>query len=192
MTSPEARREPVTTAAGDAPRDPWLVAKLGLMVIAMFGFGFALVPLYDVLCDVTGIGGRTNTEAAVVVEAPDVNRVVTIEFTGTVNESAPWQFRPVNPKIEVHPGKLYTVQFVAENMTDRDLIGQAVPSVAPGHAARFLQKTECFCFEQQNFEARERREMPVRFIIDPELPAHLDTLTLSYTFFDTTRLAASD
>jgi cytochrome c oxidase assembly protein subunit 11 len=173
--------------------DRFLPAKLLVMVVAMFGFGYVLVPIYDVFCDITGLGGRTADQAAVqVTEAPDVDRTITLELTGSVNQYAPWRFRPVTTKIEVHPGKLYRADFIAENLTDRELTGQAVPSVAPGYAARYLRKTECFCFEQQRFAPGETLEMPVRFIIDPALPAHVDTLTLSYTFFDVTTMAAVD
>lgn len=177
---------------GEQPPDRFLALKLTLMVGAMFGFGYVLVPIYDVFCDITGLGGRTADQAVQVIEAPDVDRTITLELTGSVNEYAPWRFRPVTTKLEVHPGKLYRADFIAENLTDRELTGQAVPSVAPGSAAKYLRKTECFCFEQQRFAPGETLEMPVRFIIDPALPAHVDTLTLSYTFFDVTTMASVD
>jgi cytochrome c oxidase assembly protein subunit 11 len=177
---------------GEGQADRFLALKLTLMVGAMFGFGYVLVPIYDVFCDITGLGGRTGDQAVQVTEAPDVDRTITLELTGSVNQYAPWRFRPVTAKLEVHPGKLYRADFIAENLTDRELTGQAVPSVAPGYAAKYLRKTECFCFEQQRFAPGETLEMPVRFIIDPALPAHVDTLTLSYTFFDVTTMAAVD
>ena len=170
-----------------------LTARLILMAVAMFGFGFALVPLYDVFCAITGIGGKLdNQPAAVVREAPDLDRLVTIEFVTTVNQYAPWQFRPAVARMQVHPGRLYDTTFYAENQTDRELTGQALPSIAPGVASKYFQKTECFCFTAQHFEAREGRDMPVRFIVDPALPRYIDTLTLAYTFFATDRLAATD
>ncbi|MEM9384240.1 MAG: cytochrome c oxidase assembly protein [Pseudomonadota bacterium] len=168
-----------------------LTAKLALMVVSMFAFGYLLVPIYSVFCDITGLGGKTGDRAEQVVEAPDLNRVITLEFVASVNQSAPWRFKPVKAKIQVHPGKLYTADFIAENLTGVERIGQAVPSVSPGHAARYLRKTECFCFEQQEFQAGEELVMPVRFIIDPALPDYVDTLSLSYTFFDVTRVASS-
>ena len=168
-----------------------LPAKLGVMVLTMFAFGYLLVPIYDVFCEVTGLGGRTGDEAVQVTEAPDLDREVTLEFVTTVNEGAPWRFKPVKAKIKVHPGKLYSADFIAQNLTDRALIGQAVPSVSPGLAAKYLRKTECFCFERQAFEAGEELVMPVRFIIDPALPSYVHTLSLSYTFFDVTRMAST-
>ncbi len=167
-----------------------LTAQLVVLVIGMFGFGFALVPLYDVFCDITGLNGKTDSQAAVVAEAPDTDRTVTVEFIGNVNESAPWSFRPAVARMEVHPGKLYDTTFFAENLTDEVLVGQAVPSVAPGQAARHFQKTECFCFTRQEFAAGEGRDMPVRFIVAPELPGYVETVTLSYTFFATEQVAA--
>lgn len=160
-----------------------LVGKLLLMAGGMFAFGFALVPLYDVFCEVTGFGGRTNTEAAVVTERPDESRTVTVEFVATLGGFAPWDFEPMVTRMEVHPGRLYQMNYVARNRTSGELTGHAVPSVAPGSAARHFQKTECFCFTPQAFQPDEEREMPVVFIIDPDLPRHVDRVTLSYTFF---------
>lgn len=188
------REQPGTddTDAGNPPSDPVLTHKLLLLTGIMFVFGFALVPLYDVFCDITGLGGRTDgTAAAAVVEAPDLTREITLEFTGTVNQSAPWRFTPVQAKMKVHPGKLYTARYTAQNLTGIAMVGQAVPSVAPGLAAKHLRKTDCFCFEQQQFDAHEQRELEVRFIVDTALPAHIDTLTLSYTFFDQRNMAAN-
>lgn len=162
------------------------------MACAMFAFGFLLVPIYDVFCRITGIGGKVETTKAV-VSAADItaeDRLITVEFVGNVNEYAPWEFRPAIASMEVHPGRLYDATFIARNLTDRNLVGQAVPSVAPGQANRYFQKTECFCFTEQRFEAGEGRDMPVVFFIDPELPDHLETVTLSYTFFAQDRVAA--
>jgi cytochrome c oxidase assembly protein subunit 11 len=167
-----------------------LVLALSGLVVGMFGFGYLLVPLYDVFCEITGLNGKTAAAAAVVTEAPDESRLVTIEFTGSLNQGAPWEFHPVASSMEVHPGKAYVANFYARSRVDRAATGHAVPSVAPGVAAKYLLKTECFCFEEQVFGPREEKEMPVRFVIDPDLPAHVDTLTLSYTFFE--KLAASN
>lgn len=170
-----------------------LTARLVLMAVGMFAFGFALVPLYDVFCDITGIGGRTNTTAADVegMQAEDTDRELRIEFVTTVNQYAPWEFESELDEMVVHPGGMYEAVFVARNLTDRAMVAQAVPSVAPSQAARHFKKLECFCFSAQEFEPRETKRMPVRFIVDPALPDYIDTITLSYTFFDSTRLSAN-
>lgn len=163
-----------------------LITQLVVITVAMFGFGFLLVPLYDVFCEVTGFGGKTNkqaTEASVQFEA-DTTRTVTVQFLSTVNKQGEWEFAPVQRSIQVHPGQLVTVSYVAENLRDAPAVGQAVPSVAPVAAAKYFQKTECFCFSRQDFLANERRDMPVTFIVDPELPRDVSTITLGYTFFD--------
>lgn len=166
-----------------------LALRLVLLTAAMFAFGFLLVPLYDVFCEITGFGGRTNDTAAVVEENVDQSRDIRLEFVTTVNEYAPWEFGPVVDNMTVHPGGLYEARFVARNLTGREKIAQAVPSVAPAQAAKYFKKLDCFCFENQGFAANEEREMFVRFIIDSELPDYVDTITLSYTFFDTARLS---
>lgn len=157
--------------------------QLLAMTVAMFGFGFLLVPLYDAFCEITGLGGRTNTEALTLAETPDEDRLITVEFVATVNEYGPWEFEPTVTKMRVHPGKLYDTTFFAKNLLPRSAVGQAVPSVSPPIAARHFKKTECFCFTDQPFDAGEAKDMPVRFLVDTELPAHIDTVTLSYTFF---------
>jgi cytochrome c oxidase assembly protein subunit 11 len=154
----------------------------------MFGFGYALVPIYDVFCDITGLNGKTASEAVVEeVYEVDLNREITIEFITSLPRSTPtMEFRAEKNKIKVHPGQYYTVNFYAENKTDKKMISRAVPSVTPGLAAEYLKKTECFCFTEQTFEPNEVKLMPVRFVIDPELPARYKTITLAYTFFDNT------
>ena len=168
---------------GKASRTPF---KLALFVIAMFGFGFALVPLYNVFCDITGLNGKTRVadEAAVMAYEVDTSRQITVEFMTSLNQGLRWEFEPEVPKMKVHPGKVYTVQFFARNLMGEDVVGQAIPSVAPNVASRYFNKTECFCFTQQLFHAGEGRDMPVSFVIDPRLPADVTTVTLSYTFFD--------
>lgn len=167
-----------------------LAARLVLLAAAMFGFGFLLVPLYDVFCEITGFGGRTNQTAALVEEAPVTSRVVALEFVTTVNQHAPWEFRAAQPGMTVHPGQLYEATFIATNLTDRHMVTQAVPSVAPQLAAQHFRKLEYFCFTAQEFAPHEELEMPVRFIVDADLPEYIDTITLSYTFFDTARMSA--
>lgn len=169
-----------------------LIGRLLLMAGGMFVFGFALVPLYDAFCEVTGLGGRTNTQAAVVTERPDESRTVTVEFVASLGGFAPWDFEPSVTSMQVHPGKLYQTHYVARNRSSGRLMGHAVPSVAPGSAARHFQKTECFCFTPQEFMPEEERDMPVVFIIDPELPGHVDRVTLSYTFFAGQTVAGLD
>jgi len=149
----------------------------------MFAFGFALIPLYDVFCAVTGFGGKTANAAQAVVAAPDLNRTVRVEFVGSVARGSPWQFEPDVSHMEVHPGQLYEAQFRARNLRDTELVGQAVPSIAPGTAAKFFNKTECFCFTSQLFRPLEERELKVAFMIAPQLPDDVDTLSLSYTYF---------
>jgi len=166
-----------------------LAGRLLLFAVGMFAFGYALVPLYDVFCEITGFGGRTNAAPVVVAEAVDSNRSIRLEFVTTVNEYAPWEFRSAVAGMTVHPGGLYEATFVATNLTDRPMTAQAVPSVAPARAGKYFKKLDCFCFTPQEFAAHETRELPVRFIIDSGLPEYVDTITLSYTFFDTARLS---
>lgn len=162
-----------------------LVTRLAIMAACMFGFGFLMVPLYSVLCEITGFGGRTNDTVAVIPAGMqvDTGRTITVEFVAVRNEQAPWEFRPTVSSIQIHPGKLYDTSFFARNLTDHELVGQAIPSVAPGTAAKYFHKTECFCFTSQKFLAREGRDMGVQFMVDPELPEYVDRITLSYTFF---------
>jgi len=169
-----------------------LVGRLLILAVAMFGFGFALVPLYDVFCEITGFGGRTNTEAVAVTEAPDISREIRIEFMTTVNSYAPFEFAADADSMTVHPGKMYFATFTAKNLTESDKIAMAVPSVAPVAAAEHFVKIECFCFNSQEFAANEERAMPLQFIVDPDLPEYVDTITLQYTFFDTASVASSN
>lgn len=164
-----------------------LVRKLVVVVLLMFGFGYALVPLYDVFCDITGINGKTDEVAATETTYQiDKNREVTVEFVTSLNESAPMIFKSEMKKLKVHPGQYYTVNFYAENLTDKDMVARAIPSVTPGPAAEYFKKTECFCFSEQKFKAKEGKTMPVRFVVNPELPDRYKTITLAYTFFDNT------
>ncbi|TWX58574.1 cytochrome c oxidase assembly protein [Colwellia hornerae] len=165
-----------------------VIKKLVLIVFGMFGFGFALVPLYDVFCDITGLNGKTSTTAAAVynVEQIDTKRIVTVQFISRTAQGIPWQFEPMVREIKVHPGEMKLVKFYAKNESTRDIIGQAVPSVSPGLAAAYFQKIECFCFTQQPLKANEEVEMALQFYVDPELPEDISTLTLSYTLYDVT------
>jgi cytochrome c oxidase assembly protein subunit 11 len=169
-----------------------LIIKLVVLVIGMFGFGFALVPLYSVVCKVTGLNGKTQNidDAAAQAMAVDTSRWVTVEFTTTVNEGMPWEFRPQINKMRVHPGEVATATFYARNLTDAPMVGQAVPSLSPRVAAQYFKKIECFCFTRQTLNPKEAKEMPLRYVVEPDLPREVKTITLAYTFFDTDTQAA--
>lgn len=170
-----------------------LSLRLLVWVCASFAFGFlVLPPMYEVFCEITGFGGRTNSEAAVAAEAPDDSRTVRVEFVTQTNEYAPWEFSADVPSMEIHPGRLYYATFTAKNLTGEDKVAQAVPSVAPIAASEHFRKIECFCFTSQAFAGNEERELPLSFIVDPDLPEYVDTITLQYTMFDTVRLSAKD
>jgi len=164
-----------------------LVSKLLLVALLMFGFGYALVPLYEVFCEVTGINGKTsNTPATLLVDGVDTSRVVTIEFLAKPNKDMPWIFKPEVRRMTVHPGEVYVMNYLAENPTAQMIVGQAVPSVSPGQAALYLHKIECFCFTQQQLAGGKNMLMPVQFYVDPALPAQFSTITLNYTLYDVT------
>jgi cytochrome c oxidase assembly protein subunit 11 len=163
--------------------DRFLVLKVAALGVAMFGFGFALVPLYDVFCAVTGFGGKTASAAVAVVEQPDPNRTVRVEFLASVARGTPFALEPEVSHLDVHPGQLYETHFRARNLTGSPLTAQAVPSVAPGPAARYFNKAECFCFTTQQFEPHQALDLKLQFMVATELPQHVDTLSLSYTYF---------
>ncbi|BDX04555.1 cytochrome c oxidase assembly protein [Planctobacterium marinum] len=164
-----------------------VIIKLVAVVFGMFGFGFALVPLYDVFCAVTGINGKTSNEAAVYQNIEvDESRLVTVEFITRTNTGMPWEFETKTRRVEVHPGAMHQVDFYAHNPSQRDIVGQAVPSVSPGPAAIYLNKTECFCFEQQPLKAGAETTMPMRFYVDPALPDNITFFTVQYTLYDVT------
>ena len=162
-----------------------VVSKLLFVVVGMFAFGFALVPIYEVFCDITGLNGKTADEAIVLTEGAhiDTSREVTVEFIASLNANMPWEFEPVTKAVKVHPGQSMQVDYIARNTAGHAIIGNAVPSVSPGQAAAYFLKTECFCFTEQKLESAEEKTMPVIFVVDPELPEDVNTLTLSYTFF---------
>lgn len=161
------------------------VIKLFVFAIAMFGFGYVMVPIYDVLCDITGLNGKTGeiSQSEAETNRVDVDRLVTVEFDTNVNPALPWKFKVAEYKMKIHPGEIAEAVFIVENKSDRSVIGQAVPSVAPAQASLFFNKTECFCFIKQVLGPRERKEMIVRFVVDSKLPEKITTMTLSYTFF---------
>jgi cytochrome c oxidase assembly protein subunit 11 len=163
------------------------VRKLLLIAVGMFGFGFAMVPLYDLVCEVTGLNGKTGDQyISDGAEVVDEDRLVTIQFLANNNANMPWEFRPAVRSMKVNPGKMSYAEFYVKNVTGETMVAQAVPSVTPFHAAEYMHKTECFCFEQQQLAEGEDLDMPLRFIIDSNLPKDVKTLTLSYTLFDIT------
>lgn len=168
-----------------ASRNRRMVGRLGLVVIAMFGFGFALVPLYDVFCDITGLNGKTGRIEAeeALSQVVDTEREVTVEFVVSVNSDLPWEIKPLVRRVKVHPGEVTETKYAARNTASGTVIGQAVPSLVPGVASKYFNKTECFCFTQQALEGGEYKEMPLRFVVDPDLPEEVTSVALSYTFF---------
>jgi cytochrome c oxidase assembly protein subunit 11 len=161
-----------------------MLGKLVVATLAMFGFGFALVPFYYKICEVTGINAG-DEQALVRNTQVDLSRSVTIEFDANVNEALPWRFRPEVRTMTVHPGQLVQVEYVVTNTGAHPVVGQAIPSYGPARAAAFFKKIECFCFTPQTLAAGETRRMPVMFVLDPDVERELHTVTLSYTFFET-------
>lgn len=169
-----------------------LTLRLLLVVALAFAFAFALVPLYNVLCEATGLNGKTAGGFAQGglgrSTAPrsriDTSRVVTVEFTGTVMPGLPWDMRPLTTRIDLHPGELRQAKFLVRNTSGQTIVGQAVPSVSPGQAAQHFEKIDCFCFAQQRLGPGEARELPLTFIIKPEIDPGIRTVTLSYAFFN--------
>ncbi|HSH73959.1 MAG TPA: cytochrome c oxidase assembly protein [Methylophilaceae bacterium] len=162
--------------------------RLGLKLLWIVGaallFAYALVPLYDVLCTVTGLNGKTNNTADLTTTKVDSSRWVTVDFTSTVMPGLGWNFHPKQSSIKVRPGQIETVLFEAKNNTNAVVTGQAVPSVSPGAASLYLKKIECFCFQRQELQAGQAKEMPLRFYVSPDLPKDIQAITLSYAFYN--------
>ncbi|MEB4593567.1 cytochrome c oxidase assembly protein [Candidatus Thiothrix sp. Deng01] len=163
--------------------------KLSAIPVLMFGFGFLLVPFYSVFCRVTGLNGKTGniSAAAANLLQEDTSRLVKIQFVASVNQNGPWDFHPVQTSMLVHPGKPYSTRYYARNRLEQAMVSQSVPSIAPIQATQYFKKAECFCFTQQAFRAGEAREMPVTFVVNPELHRDVDTIILSYTLFSVSR-----
>lgn len=173
------------TRADIAADNAKTVKKLVFVVIAMLGFSFALVPLYDVFCDLTGLNGKTSDQAAVYESVEiDTSRTIKVEFITRTHSGMPWEFTAQTAEIRVHPGEMNEVAFYVRNPTDRDIIAQAIPSVSPGTAALYVNKTECFCFKHQPLLAGEEALMPMKFYVDPQLPKDITVFTLQYTLYD--------
>lgn len=178
--------------AGDAGLDTagkrlnaQMLGKLLVVAVMMFGFGYALVPVYQLICEITGVNLLTPKD--VTVEAPvnsqvDKSRTITVEFDA--NSQGPWRFRPTVSSMTVHPGEMAQVVYEVVNTQPRSIDGQAIPSYAPQQSGQHFKKVECFCFRQQTLTANEAKQMPVVFYIDPALPRDVKTITLSYTFFE--------
>ena len=173
-----------------------LLVKLLVVIALSFAFGFALVPLYDALCLVTGLNGKTASVAAIgvgglskPVAAPpsriDRSRIVSVEFTGTVMPGLPWDMKPLTSRLDLHPGELHQAMFRVSNRSDQTIVGQAIPSVTPGLAAQHFEKLDCFCFAQQTLAPGETKDLPLTFIVKPEIDQDIRTITLAYAFFNT-------
>jgi len=171
-------------------KENWkMMGKLGVITLGMFAFGYALVPIYRAICEVTGInilalGEQRNNLAAGKAENTqvDTSRTITVEFD--VNVRGPWHFKPEKRSVQVHPGQLTTVLYEFQNIQNRTMAAQAIPSYAPRQATAHFNKLECFCFNQYTLAPGEKKEWPVAFVIDPKLPKDVTTITLSYTFFE--------
>ena len=166
-----------------------LVAKLLLVVVGMFGFVFALVPLYYVICDLTGLNGNTSnlSENAVRTSAEVIDdRLITVQFMVQKNADMSWDFSPVLSQVKVHPGEIKVINYQARNNSNNEMVAQAIPSISPNAAAQYMHKLECFCFEQQILGAGEEALLSLRFFIDTEIPEGINKLTLYYALFDIT------
>lgn len=164
--------------------------RLVAISLAMFAFGFALVPLYDVFCDITGLNGKVDLRKSEQTVLVDVEREVTVQLITVANATMPWRFEALQKQVSFHPGEDVKAVFQVENLTGMKMVGQAIPSVSPAEGARYLHKVQCFCFERQTLEANEVRDMVVFFTVDPELPKSIRKLSLSYTLFDMTSVDA--
>jgi cytochrome c oxidase assembly protein subunit 11 len=164
-----------------------LCLKLGALGFAMFAFAvWIMPPIYDVFCEVTGLNGKTGGRYEARVAGVDNERLITVQFLATNNEGMPWSFAPEVQSVRVHPGEQTVIHYRAHNPTGKDMVGQAIPSLVPFKATSYFHKTECFCFEQQLLKAGESADLPMYFIVDPDLPSQVHTITLSYALFDVT------
>lgn len=170
-----------------------LCLKLGVVGVGMFIFAIWIMPpIYDVFCEITGLNGKTGGAYKAVPAGVDTSRTITVQFMATNNEAMPWEFKPHVQSIKVHPGEQSQITYLAHNVTGRDMVSQAIPSIVPFKATNYFHKTECFCFEQQLLKAGESAELPMIFIVDLDIPEYIHTITLSYTLFDVTERYAAD
>lgn len=168
--------------------------KMAIFAVAMFAFVFVvMVPLYNTLCQALGLNGKyTGKQYAVVSSKIDESRTVKVQFVAVNAEGMPWQFRPIEAAVMVHPGALNTIEYYAKNVTGKNMVAQAVPSFVPARSAQYFHKTECFCFRRQPLQAGEEAKLPMQFIVDQELPKEVSEITLSYTIFDVTEMDKAD
>ena len=184
---PDGDESATNTVDSKEPRtNKKVIIPLVFYALLMFGFGFAMVPLYEKFCQVTGL---TDTTARKLVKdyAVDKKRLIRVEFDATINQDIEFEFKPLTPFVDVNPGEIREVQYFVKNNSQRDIVAQAVPSVTPVLATTHLNKIECFCFTQQTLKAGEERIMPLRFVLDDGIPTDISTVTLSYTFMDINR-----
>lgn len=161
-----------------------LLFKLGAIVLGMFVFAvFIMPPIYDAFCELTGLNGKSSMKVAAAPTVVDQSRRLTVEFLVSTDKALPWEFRHEKPAVRVHPGEITKVMFFVKNRDSKAITGRAVPSVSPNEAAQYLKKTECFCFREQRLEGGEEKAMPMIFYIDPAIPAHITTVSLSYKFY---------
>ncbi len=180
MTEEAEKREPTV-----AEKNRRLLVRLGLVVVGMFIFAvFVMPPIYDVFCEITGLNGKSSNQAASAAVREDDSRTVNVEFLVDTDEALPWEFRKGQPAVRVHPGEITKTMFYVKNLDGKAVTGRAVPSISPNDAARYFKKTECFCFREQRLDGGEEKEMPMVFYIDPALPPHITTITLSYKFYN--------
>jgi cytochrome c oxidase assembly protein subunit 11 len=164
----------------------WLLGAFG---VGMFGFGFALVPLYNLLCSVSGVNGIATaaTKSEMVMMQVDNSRLVTVEFDSTINENLPWKIERPSKKLKVHPGEIHNISYRATNLSNKTIKVQAIPGITPWQATEFFNKIQCFCFDTQTLGPGESQDMNLQFIVDRDLPEQYKTITLSYTFMNTDR-----
>lgn len=165
-----------------------LIKKLSFIIVGMFVFAIGILPpMYDAICDITGLNGKTSNEAANVEDAiMDEERLITVMFIADTDPDMPWEFKPETRSIKVHPGEIKKIDFLVKNNTSDWLVGQAIPSVSPAQATPHFKKTECFCFNEQELDGNAEKDMPLIFYVDPDLPKSVTTITLSYQLFNIT------
>lgn len=182
-----------------APRPPSsnharLAGKLGLIAIGMFVFAVGVLPpMYDAICEITGLNGKTSDTADTGEEAiVQEDRVITVQFVADTDPAMPWDFKPNVRSVKIHPGEIKLVDFHVRNRDNKRIVGQAIPSVTPAAATPHFKKTECFCFTQQELQGGDSMDMPLIFYVDPDLPKNVSTITLSYKLFNITDKASVD
>ena len=169
-------------------RNKKTVRSLLLLVLVMFLFAIALIPLYDILCEITGINGKTRQASSAINYTIDTQREIKFEFITSIGAGTGLEFKAEKYLVKAHPGEVITMSYTARNKTDKRMFAKANPSVTPGPAVRYVKNTKCFCFDTQVFEAGETKHLDVQIVIDPALPEHYKRLTFGLTFYDTTKL----